>query len=73
MGGGGGGVYNFSLELKTVDDILNLQEFFHACYVMLHMPITYVYFPKMFLCKGVLSKHFEYVSLQHKQPIDFKT
>ena len=30
---------------------------------MLYMPTTYVYSPKMFLCKGVLSKDFEFVVL----------
>ena len=30
---------------------------------MLHMPITYLYSPKIFLCKAELSRDFEYVVL----------
>ena len=39
---------------------------------MLYMPITYFNSPKIFLCKGVLSRDFEYVPLQHKQAYRFQ-
>ena len=43
-----------------MDYILNSQEFFHVCYVVLY----YV--------RGVLSKDFEYVPSQHKQSYRFQ-
>ena len=55
-----------------MDYMLNFQEFFHVCYVMLYMPITHFYSPKMFLCKVALSKDFEYVPLQHKSSYRFQ-
>ena len=65
--GPGGQKRPFSLPLKTMDYMFNSQQYFHVCYVMLYMPITYFY-SRIFsyVRGGALSKDFEYVPLQHK-------
>ena len=42
---------------------LILSKYFYVSYVMLYMPVTCFYSPKIFLCKAELSKDFDYVVL----------
>ena len=45
-----------------MDYILKFQKYVYVTYVMVYLPITSFYFPKIFLCNAVPCRDLEYVN-----------